>query len=158
TSSTSSTASVASAPRVYRDVREREGNAEAMEAPSMSRHWEDAWKWTPGNRRGEHPTFRRPLLASGAPSGIFAHPMRRSATLTLLSSALLSLAGCKTPCRQLSEELCNCVQQFQRTDCVRLAAERERSVEPTDDDQTFCESKLDSCKLQKVEDESQPLS
>lgn len=84
--------------------------------------------------------------------------MRRSATFTLLFSALLSLAGCKTPCRQLSEELCNCVQQYQRTECLRLAAERERSVEPTDEDQTFCESKLDSCKLQKVEDESEQLA
>jgi phage-related protein len=84
--------------------------------------------------------------------------MRRSATLTLLFSALLSLAGCKTPCRQLSEELCNCVPQFQRTDCVRLAAERERSVEPTDQEQNFCEQKLDSCKLQKVEDSNLPLS
>jgi hypothetical protein len=35
---------VASAPRVYRDVREREGNAEAMAAPSMSRHPADARK------------------------------------------------------------------------------------------------------------------
>lgn len=84
--------------------------------------------------------------------------MRRPATLTLLFSALLSLAGCKTPCRQLSEELCNCVPQFQRTDCIRLAAERDRSVEPTDEDQTFCEQKLETCKLQKVEDENQDLS
>lgn len=80
--------------------------------------------------------------------------MRRFVTLPLLLSALFSLAGCKTPCRQLSEELCNCVQQYQRTDCLTLAAQRERSVEPTDEDQTFCESKLDSCKLQKVEDEN----
>jgi phage-related protein len=84
--------------------------------------------------------------------------MRRSVTLPLLFSALVSLAGCKTPCRQLSEELCNCVQQYQRTDCVTLAAQRERSVEPSDEDQAFCESKLDSCKLQKVEDENQTPS
>jgi hypothetical protein len=124
----------------------------------MSWRSEDAWKWTPGNRRDEHPTFRRPLLASGAPSGIFAHPMRRSAPLTLLFSALLSLAGCKTPCRQLSEELCNCVPQFQRTDCIRLAAERDRSVEPTDEDQNFCEQKLETCNLQMLEDENQTPS
>jgi hypothetical protein len=84
--------------------------------------------------------------------------MRRSATFTLLFSALLSLAGCKSPCRELSERLCNCVQQYQRTDCVRLAAERERSVEPSDEDQNFCEQKLETCDLQLLEDYNQPLS
>lgn len=85
--------------------------------------------------------------------------MRRSATITLLFSALLSLAGCKSPCRELSERLCNCVQQFQRDECIRLAAERERSVEPTAEQDSFCEQKLETCNVQKLEDEDeQPAS
>jgi len=73
--------------------------------------------------------------------------MRRSATLSLLFSALLALAGCKSPCRELSERLCDCLEQFQRATCVQQVAERERSIEPTDAELDACEQRLDECLL-----------
>ncbi|MFY0525791.1 hypothetical protein ACN28I_22490 [Archangium gephyra] len=73
--------------------------------------------------------------------------MRRSTAITLLCSALLALAGCKSPCRQLSERLCDCVEQFRRDECIQAVAERERSVEPTDEDLTACEERLDTCTI-----------
>ncbi|MCY1074491.1 hypothetical protein [Archangium lansingense] len=98
-------------------------------------------------RRSYHPTFRLPLLASRAPSGIFAHPMRRSATITLLFSALLALAGCKSPCRELSERLCDCVEQFQRDECIQAVADRERNIETTDEELDTCQARLDTCRI-----------
>ncbi|WNG33733.1 hypothetical protein F0U60_08895 [Archangium minus] len=73
--------------------------------------------------------------------------MRRSAAITLLFSALLALAGCKSPCRELSERLCDCVDSFQRDDCIQLVAERERNVEPTDEELNACEQKLQTCTI-----------
>lgn len=73
--------------------------------------------------------------------------MRRSTAITLLCSALLALAGCKSPCRQLSERLCDCVEQFQRDECIQSVAERERSIEPTDEELTACEARLDTCTI-----------
>lgn len=71
--------------------------------------------------------------------------MRRSVALTLLSSALLALAGCKSPCRELSERICDCAEPFQRESCVRAVAERERLIEPTQEELTACEQELTTC-------------
>ena len=71
--------------------------------------------------------------------------MRRSTAITLLCSALLALAGCKSPCRELSERLCNCEEAFRRDDCIQAVADRERSLEPTDEDLAACEARLDEC-------------
>jgi hypothetical protein len=71
--------------------------------------------------------------------------MRRPAALVLLSSALLALAGCKSPCRELSELRCACVEPFRRETCLRAVATDESNVEPTDADLALCEQKLDEC-------------
>jgi hypothetical protein len=71
--------------------------------------------------------------------------MRRSAAIPLLASALLALAGCKSPCRELSERLCGCLEQFQQDRCIQQVADRERSIEPTDADLAACEAHLDEC-------------
>jgi hypothetical protein len=71
--------------------------------------------------------------------------MRRSVAITLLSSALLALAGCKSPCRELSERLCDCVESFQRDSCIRAVAEEENRLEPTDEQLELCEQRLDTC-------------
>ncbi|HYO71573.1 MAG TPA: hypothetical protein VEU33_36390 [Archangium sp.] len=80
--------------------------------------------------------------------------MRRATTITLLCSALLALAGCKSPCRELSERLCECVEAFRRDDCIQAVADRERSIEPTDEDLAACEERLDTCKLDADEPRS----
>jgi hypothetical protein len=71
--------------------------------------------------------------------------MRRSATLLLLSSALLALAGCKSPCRELSELRCECVEAFQRESCLRIVATDEANVEPTEEQLELCAQKLETC-------------
>ena len=77
--------------------------------------------------------------------------MRRSVALTLLSSALFALAGCKSPCRQLSERLCDCVESFQRETCIRNVANEENRIEPTDEQLATCEAALDTCQVDTPE-------
>lgn len=84
--------------------------------------------------------------------------MRRSAALLLLSSSLLALAGCKSPCRELSERRCDCVEAFQRETCVRAVATDEGNVEPTEEQLEYCEQKLDTCvapPTEQAQDEEQ---
>jgi hypothetical protein len=73
--------------------------------------------------------------------------MRRPAAIALLSLALLGLSGCKGACRELSEKICDCstTTSLEREVCVRRAINDEAIVEPTSEEETFCESKLDSC-------------
>lgn len=78
--------------------------------------------------------------------------MRRSAAIPLIFSALLALAGCKSPCRELSERLCDCLEQFERDNCIQRVADRERNVEPTDEDLATCEERLDECLPEGHED------
>ena len=73
--------------------------------------------------------------------------MRRPASALLLASTLLALAGCKGPCRELSERFCDCVDQYQRSTCLSNVAQRDSNYEPTDADQTVCEDKLKKCKI-----------
>jgi len=73
--------------------------------------------------------------------------MRRSVIIPLLSSVLLALAGCKSPCRELSERLCNCLEQYQRENCIRAAVERERTLEPTPEELATCEQRLETCTI-----------
>lgn len=73
--------------------------------------------------------------------------MRRPAAIALLSFALLGLSGCKGACRELSERICDCstTTSLEREVCVRRAINDEAVVEPTAEDEAFCESKIDSC-------------
>ncbi|OJT22156.1 hypothetical protein BO221_23750 [Archangium sp. Cb G35] len=80
---------------------------------------------------------------------MFAHLMRRATAITLLCSSLLALAGCKSPCRELSDRLCECVEAFRRDECIQLAADRERSIDTTDEDLALCEERLDTCTVNR---------
>ncbi|WP_257455102.1 hypothetical protein [Archangium lipolyticum] len=71
--------------------------------------------------------------------------MRRSATLLLISSALLALAGCKSSCRELSERLCDCVEPVNRTICLQAVADEQTRVEETEEQLAACEEKLTTC-------------
>lgn len=73
--------------------------------------------------------------------------MRRSTALTLVASVLLSLTGCKSPCRELSERLCDCVETFQRDTCIRTVATKETEIDVTDTELATCEEKLKSCTI-----------
>lgn len=59
--------------------------------------------------------------------------------LVLIFIAALTLAGCKSACRQLSEQLCNCaVNSVERDACLRSASAAEGSNPPSAEDETFC--------------------
>jgi hypothetical protein len=73
--------------------------------------------------------------------------MRRLAPLPLLFATLSLLAGCKSPCRELSERFCDCVDRYQRTTCLSNVSTRERDIEPTEQDEVECEQKLTTCTI-----------
>lgn len=59
--------------------------------------------------------------------------------LLLILLAALTLAGCKSACRQLSEQLCSCaVNSVERDACLRSASAAEGSNPPSTEDETFC--------------------
>lgn len=72
----------------------------------------------------------------------------------LLVAALvaLSLTGCKSKCRQLSEKLCECsINTNDRDNCMRRVANAEGISPPTAADETFCESLLTSCDCRLID-------
>lgn len=73
--------------------------------------------------------------------------MRRPVLLPLLLATLSVLAGCKGPCRELSERFCDCVDRYQRTTCLANVSTRERNIEPTPEDEAACEQKLTTCTI-----------
>ncbi|WP_434386961.1 hypothetical protein [Melittangium boletus] len=73
--------------------------------------------------------------------------MRRPAALSLLFATLSLLAGCKSPCRELSERFCDCVDRYQRTLCLQNVAARERDLEPTEEQLDVCEQRLATCNI-----------
>jgi len=78
--------------------------------------------------------------------------MRRPVAIALLSLALLGLSGCKGACRELSEKLCDCsTTSLEREVCIRRATNDEAVVEPTAEEEAFCESKLEGCDCSKVD-------
>lgn len=83
--------------------------------------------------------------------------MRRSAAIAVLSLVLLSLTGCKSACRELSEKLCDCsTTSLEREVCVRRASNDEVLFEPTAEDEAVCEEKLPSCDCNSIQNARTP--
>lgn len=75
--------------------------------------------------------------------GILRALMRRLASI--LAVASLALLACKSPCRQLSEKLCECAETtVQRDACRTAAGQREQGANPTAEDQAVCQALLDA--------------
>lgn len=73
-------------------------------------------------------------------------------SLLLLAASTLALGACKSPCRALSEKLCECSENsIQRDACVRQAANEESRVSPTAEDQDRCEALIDQCDCNDIE-------
>jgi hypothetical protein len=73
-------------------------------------------------------------------------------TAALLCSTLSGLAGCKGACRELSEKLCDCsLNSVERELCLQRAAEEERRVEPTEEDELVCEDLVERCDCNAIE-------
>ena len=71
------------------------------------------------------------------------HPARLLIPLCLV---LALLAGCKGPCRQLSEKLCECAENtYQREACLRRVSSESSRVQVTPQDEQRCEELLPGC-------------
>ncbi|MDY7226938.1 hypothetical protein [Hyalangium rubrum] len=78
--------------------------------------------------------------------------MHRSVATAVLSLALLALSGCKGPCRELSEKLCECsANTLEREVCIRRASNDEAFIEPTSQDEAVCEQRLETCDCNNLE-------
>jgi hypothetical protein len=72
--------------------------------------------------------------------------MRRLLPALLLPLSLLALAACKSPCRELSERVCECRDtRVEREACRQNAAANEGRLEPSPDALDLCEARLDEC-------------
>ena len=66
--------------------------------------------------------------------------------LKALPGILLLTAGCKSHCRQLSEELCNCIATTIDMDtCLANAANQESRYYPTKEQDAYCATLLPKC-------------
>jgi hypothetical protein len=64
----------------------------------------------------------------------------------ILAAVSVGLSGCKGPCRQLSERLCECERStFERENCLQDVSTKDGSATVTADDEAFCQSKLEVC-------------
>lgn len=70
----------------------------------------------------------------------------------LVLAGLLGLSGCKGPCRQLSEKLCDCAAtSTERTSCLQRAASEESRIAVQPEDEARCEGLLESCDCRLVD-------
>lgn len=79
-------------------------------------------------------------------------PFMRPVLVLIAASLALSLTGCKSACRQLSERLCECaINSTERTNCVTLAGNAEGNNPPTPADETFCKAHLNGCDCRLID-------
>jgi hypothetical protein len=70
----------------------------------------------------------------------------RIVLVAFVGLCLLGVAGCKAPCRQLAEALCQCAgSTLARESCLQDVSRRDAFADPTDEDQDRCEALLDRC-------------
>ena len=68
------------------------------------------------------------------------------AALFAVMFAAVALAGCKSPCRQLSEKLCECAgNSTDKNNCLALASTKEGANPANDVDNAYCTSLLPQC-------------
>lgn len=78
--------------------------------------------------------------------------MRRTLALALVSSALFALTGCKGPCRELSEKLCECTTSTTDRDfCLQRVSNEQARFEPTADEEGVCEQRLEACDCHTID-------
>jgi hypothetical protein len=76
--------------------------------------------------------------------------VRRFVFVGAAALALLSL-GCKGPCRQLSEKLCECqASTVAKTSCLQRVAAEETRIGPRSADDAICSKHLDECDCHQI--------
>ncbi len=70
----------------------------------------------------------------------------------LIFVAALSLAGCKSQCRVLSEKQCDCaLSTTERTGCLQGVANRESQNPPNAADEARCGAIIDECDCRLID-------
>lgn len=91
------------------------------------------------------------MLHSRDDCGRVGGPMRHAVFFTLFSLSL-TLAGCKTHCRQLAEKMCACtVTTDAKNACLQSASTKEASFPPTDEDEARCEALAEGCDCRLID-------
>ena len=84
--------------------------------------------------------------------GLWQGPPPMKAALLCLMLAALTLTGCKSPCRQLSEKLCDCAgNSTDKNSCLALASSKEGANPPNDVDNAYCSTLLPQCDCRLID-------
>lgn len=76
--------------------------------------------------------------------------MKRLLPVLLVVAAAVS--GCKGPCRQLSEKLCDCAANTTlRTACLTRASNNDSNALPTEEDALRCKALIPGCDCRLIE-------
>lgn len=74
----------------------------------------------------------------------------KRACMALVAMAGLA-AGCKSPCVQLAEKICDCQPtQVDRDNCNATVSARADQVSPTDADEQTCDALVDKCDCHEI--------
>ncbi|MBX7096462.1 MAG: hypothetical protein K1X89_02010 [Myxococcaceae bacterium] len=72
--------------------------------------------------------------------------------LVVAAFSLLALTGCKSPCRRLSEKLCDCsVNSLAKTDCLQRVGNAEAANPPTAADDATCTALYEGCDCRLID-------
>ncbi len=90
------------------------------------------------------------------PGRVRRHGARAVRALRILTFSIAvsaaTLWGCKSPCRQLSEKLCECSANTQEKEaCIQQVSRSENTNEPTDADNQACQALLESCDCRLID-------
>lgn len=73
-------------------------------------------------------------------------------SLVLFGLTVLTMLGCKSPCRQLSERQCECLQSsFERNTCLQRVATLESTATVTVEDSARCAELVEQCDCRLVD-------
>lgn len=76
-------------------------------------------------------------------------PMRQAVFIFVVA---LTLVGCKSQCRVLSEKQCDCaLTTTERTSCLAGVANRETLNPPTPEDEDRCAALIDQCDCRLID-------
>ncbi len=72
--------------------------------------------------------------------------MKRLVSLSIACLALAAASGCKGPCRQLAEKLCDCaLTTADKDSCLQNVSNEDGRIGPTASDNQTCQQLLNGC-------------
>lgn len=76
----------------------------------------------------------------------------RHLLFAIACGALVSLTGCKSQCRQLSEKLCDCtLNSAEKSTCMQRASSSETNNPPSAEDEATCKQLIADCDCRLID-------